>query len=180
MKDGKVRYVAASNYTAPRLAEALAISRRERPRAVCRRPAALQPRPSRGVRRRPARSVRKRERSSCVPYFALASGFLTGKYRPGVTVDSPRARGSRSTLDERGSRASMRSTNRRGASHNGRCGCARLAARRADDCRADRERTNKGASWPIGFPRRNCGSAPGKSHDCRRSCDPRAQTPRRA
>jgi aryl-alcohol dehydrogenase-like predicted oxidoreductase len=26
-----------------------------------------------------------------VPYFALASGFLTGKYRPGTTVDSARA-----------------------------------------------------------------------------------------
>ncbi len=28
-----------------------------------------------------------------LPYFALASGFLTGKYRPGVKVDSVRARG---------------------------------------------------------------------------------------
>jgi aryl-alcohol dehydrogenase-like predicted oxidoreductase len=30
---------------------------------------------------------------SAVPYFALAKGFLTGKYRPGTTVDSPRAAG---------------------------------------------------------------------------------------
>lgn len=28
-----------------------------------------------------------------LPYSSLASGFLTGKYRPGVEVDSPRARG---------------------------------------------------------------------------------------
>ena len=28
-----------------------------------------------------------------VPYFALAKGFLTGKYRDGVTIDSPRAGG---------------------------------------------------------------------------------------
>ncbi len=31
------------------------------------------------------------------PYSVLASGFLTGKYRPGVEVASARARGSRST-----------------------------------------------------------------------------------
>ena len=28
-----------------------------------------------------------------LPYYALARGFLTGKYRPGITVDSPRAKG---------------------------------------------------------------------------------------
>jgi aryl-alcohol dehydrogenase-like predicted oxidoreductase len=37
-----------------------------------------------------------------VPYFGLARGFLTGKYRPGSTVDSPRAEGASSYLDERG------------------------------------------------------------------------------
>jgi aryl-alcohol dehydrogenase-like predicted oxidoreductase len=30
---------------------------------------------------------------SAIPYFALASGFLTGKYQPGVQVDSVRAQG---------------------------------------------------------------------------------------
>jgi aryl-alcohol dehydrogenase-like predicted oxidoreductase len=39
---------------------------------------------------------------SCVPYFGLARGFLTGKYRPGTTVDSPRAEGAARYLDERG------------------------------------------------------------------------------
>jgi aryl-alcohol dehydrogenase-like predicted oxidoreductase len=28
---------------------------------------------------------------SSLPYFGLAMGFLTGKYRPGTSVDSPRA-----------------------------------------------------------------------------------------
>ena len=33
------------------------------------------------------------ERIACMPYYALASGFLTGKYRPGgPEVESPRAR----------------------------------------------------------------------------------------
>ena len=36
------------------------------------------------------------------PYYGLASGFLTGKYRPGVEVDSQRARGAAKMLDARG------------------------------------------------------------------------------
>ena len=40
VREGKVRHVGASNYTAPRLAEALEVSDRERPRAVRRAPAA--------------------------------------------------------------------------------------------------------------------------------------------
>lgn len=44
-----------------------------------------------------------------VPYYALAAGFLTGKYRPGVRVDRVRANGpspggAMSYLDERGIR----------------------------------------------------------------------------
>jgi aryl-alcohol dehydrogenase-like predicted oxidoreductase len=39
---------------------------------------------------------------NCVPYFGLARGFLTGKYRPGATVDSPRAAGASAYLDDRG------------------------------------------------------------------------------
>jgi aryl-alcohol dehydrogenase-like predicted oxidoreductase len=35
-----------------------------------------------------------------LPYSALASGFLTGKYRPGVTVDSARAGGASAYLDD--------------------------------------------------------------------------------
>lgn len=38
-----------------------------------------------------------------LPYYALASGFLTGKYRPGdASVDSPRAEGARAYLDKGG------------------------------------------------------------------------------
>jgi aryl-alcohol dehydrogenase-like predicted oxidoreductase len=35
-----------------------------------------------------------------LPYSALASGFLTGKYRPGITVDSARAGGASRYLDD--------------------------------------------------------------------------------
>jgi aryl-alcohol dehydrogenase-like predicted oxidoreductase len=40
---------------------------------------------------------------SCIPYFALAMGFLTGKYRSGGdAVDSPRAGQAAQDLDGRG------------------------------------------------------------------------------
>jgi aryl-alcohol dehydrogenase-like predicted oxidoreductase len=35
-----------------------------------------------------------------LPYYALASGFLTGKYRPGATVESTRAQGAAAYLDD--------------------------------------------------------------------------------
>jgi aryl-alcohol dehydrogenase (NADP+) len=45
-----------------------------------------------------------REAVGCLPYFGLAKGFLTGKYRPGVKVDSQRAAGAQEYLDARGLR----------------------------------------------------------------------------
>lgn len=50
------------------------------------------------------RPVVEREGLVTLPYFALAKGFLTGKYRPGVEVDSPRASGAAQYLNERGLR----------------------------------------------------------------------------
>jgi Predicted oxidoreductases (related to aryl-alcohol dehydrogenases) len=41
---------------------------------------------------------------ACLPYYGLAKGFLTGKYRPGVDVTSVRAEGARAYLDDRGMR----------------------------------------------------------------------------
>jgi aryl-alcohol dehydrogenase-like predicted oxidoreductase len=38
------------------------------------------------------------------PYYGLARGFLTGKYRPGQTVDSPRAEGAGKYVGEKGDR----------------------------------------------------------------------------
>ena len=103
VRAGKVRFVAASNYKAPRLAEALAVSAREGFVSY----AALQPHHNlvhRDEYEGELRDVCVRAGLSCLPYFALASGFLTGKYRPGATVDSPRAGGAHKYLDARGER----------------------------------------------------------------------------
>jgi aryl-alcohol dehydrogenase-like predicted oxidoreductase len=80
IKQGKVRIIGASNYTAPRLAEALKTSNEHGlPRFEVLQPlynlyaradyeAALEP-------------LCREQQIGVVTYFALASGFLTGKYR---------------------------------------------------------------------------------------------------
>ena len=101
--EGKVRHIAASNFTAPRLAEALAVSRRD----GLARYVALQPHYNlvdRSEYEGELRDLCAREGLACFPYFALAKGFLTGKYRPGAKVDSPRAPAAGAYLDERGLR----------------------------------------------------------------------------
>ncbi|MET8719661.1 aldo/keto reductase [Streptomyces misionensis] len=90
VKAGKVRQIAASNISAERLRESLDFSTRE----GLARYVAVQPHynlVSRDTYEGPLRDLVAREGLSCVPYFALASGFLTGKYRPGRKVDSVRA-----------------------------------------------------------------------------------------
>jgi aryl-alcohol dehydrogenase-like predicted oxidoreductase len=86
---GKVRAIGASNITPERLAAALAFSDREgRARFV-----ALQP-PynlvSRETYEGEPRDIVRSQGLACVPYFGLASGFLTGKYRPGKPIDNVR------------------------------------------------------------------------------------------
>ena len=103
IKAGKVRYIAASNYSAPRLAEALAVS----DRLEIARYVAIQPHYNLAHRQDfegALADLCAREAIACMPYFALARGFLTGKYRPGVTVESARATGARQYLDARGVR----------------------------------------------------------------------------
>jgi aryl-alcohol dehydrogenase-like predicted oxidoreductase len=101
VKEGNVRYIAASNYSAPRLAKALEISSRE----GLARYVAVQPHYNlvhRGDYEGALSDLCRREHVGCVPYFGLAKGFLTGKYRPGVKVDSPRAVAAGAYLNERG------------------------------------------------------------------------------
>ncbi|MGH9034396.1 MAG: aldo/keto reductase [Acidimicrobiia bacterium] len=103
VRAGKVRHIAASNFGASRLAEALAVSDRE----GLARYVALQPHYNlveRGDYEGELAALCAREHLSCVPYFALAKGFLTGKHRPGTRVPSARAEGARAYLDERGVR----------------------------------------------------------------------------
>jgi aryl-alcohol dehydrogenase-like predicted oxidoreductase len=100
---GKVRAIAASNYSGERLTEALETSEREGlPRYV-----ALQPHYNLMERdyESDQQAVCEREEVACFPFYALAKGFLTGKYRPGgEDVDSVRAEGAKAYLDERGER----------------------------------------------------------------------------
>ncbi|PJM97886.1 alcohol dehydrogenase [Streptomyces sp. CB01201] len=86
---GKVRAIAASNISPERLSASLAFSDRE----GLARYVALQPQynlVSRDTYEGARREVVRREGLACVPYFALASGFLTGKYRPGERVENVR------------------------------------------------------------------------------------------
>jgi aryl-alcohol dehydrogenase-like predicted oxidoreductase len=99
VRAGDVVEVAASNYSAERLAQALAVQDRE----GLARYVALQPQYNlleRAYEDELAPLV-AREGLACLPYSALASGFLTGKYLEG-TVDSPRAPGAATYLDDRG------------------------------------------------------------------------------
>ena len=102
VKDGKVRHLGASNFTAARLAEALDIADRE----GFARYAALQPHYNlvdRAIYEGELADTVAAQGIACVPFFGLARGFLTGKYRPSSTDDaSPRAAKARQYLDERG------------------------------------------------------------------------------
>ncbi|WP_327678793.1 aldo/keto reductase [Kitasatospora sp. NBC_00458] len=103
VREGKVRAVAASNIGAERLAEALDFAGRE----GLAKYSAVQPHynlVSRGTFEGPLADVVAEHGLATVPYYALASGFLTGKYRPGGEgVDSARAEGaSRYLADARG------------------------------------------------------------------------------
>ena len=82
---GKVRYFAASNYSAERLQEALDVSDTHGlPRFV-----AMQPHYNllvRDVYEGALADLCAHENISCFPYFSLAAGFLTGKYRTAESV----------------------------------------------------------------------------------------------
>jgi aryl-alcohol dehydrogenase-like predicted oxidoreductase len=104
VRAGKVRAVGASNFSAHRLQSALAISAKEGLASYV----ALQPHYNlleRAEFESTLAPVLAEHGLSCLPYFGLAKGFLTGKYRPGSPeVDSPRAEGALAYLDDRGLR----------------------------------------------------------------------------
>jgi aryl-alcohol dehydrogenase-like predicted oxidoreductase len=87
--EGKVRNIGASNYNAERLTEALAISERDglAKYGVLQQHYNLLEREYEGALREAVTAGGL----TSTPYFGLARGFLTGKYQPGVEVDSPRA-----------------------------------------------------------------------------------------
>jgi aryl-alcohol dehydrogenase-like predicted oxidoreductase len=88
IEEGKVRYIAASRYDADRLSEAAAISRRDHLAAFV-ATQSLYSLVERGFEATHS-AVAARLGIAVIPYYALAAGFLTGKYRPGRAVDSVR------------------------------------------------------------------------------------------
>lgn len=103
VREGKVRYLGASNFTTDRLSQALDSSER----AGLASYSVLQNHYNlvqRGDYEGSLRDVVARHGMVSVPYFSLAKGFLTGKYRDGVTVQSVRAQGASAYLDDRGRR----------------------------------------------------------------------------
>lgn len=104
VRAGKVRAIGASNYSAARLAEALAVSERE----GLARYEVLQPEynlMTRDAFEGPLQDLCVERGIGALPYFGLAAGFLTGKYRSQADFGKS-VRGSRmeAYLDERGLR----------------------------------------------------------------------------
>ena len=101
ISEGKIRYIAASQHTGARLQEALNISREEGLPSYI----ALQDHYNL-MERNPfeseQQSVLAAHGMSALPFYALARGFLSGKYRPGVTVNSVRADGVKDYQTEKG------------------------------------------------------------------------------
>ncbi|HWX47195.1 MAG TPA: aldo/keto reductase [Roseomonas sp.] len=102
IKAGKVRAIGASNYEAPRLKAALkASARHSLPRYE-----SLQPHYNlveRAHYESGLEALCREEGLGVIPYFSLAAGFLTGKYRSFKDLgQSPRGQGVAKYLDERG------------------------------------------------------------------------------
>ena len=98
---GKVRYIAASNFGADRLAQSLKFS------ADNSIPSYVAVQDHYNLMHRSEFESNQapllaQNSITCIPYFGLARGFLTGKYRAGVTVDSLRAGGVTEYQSEKG------------------------------------------------------------------------------
>jgi len=91
IKSGKVRYIAASNFTTERLQESLNISKKLNLASYI----ASQDHYNLMEREYEStlRDTLEKNNLSQIPFYGLARGFLTGKYRPGVSVESVRATG---------------------------------------------------------------------------------------
>jgi aryl-alcohol dehydrogenase-like predicted oxidoreductase len=102
IRAGKVRAIGASNYTAPRLEEAMETSRKNN------LPAYVSLQPHYNLVERPLyedalEAVCQKHKLGVIPYYSLASGFLTGKYRSAADFGkSPRGRGAGKYLEGKG------------------------------------------------------------------------------
>ena len=101
IKEGKVRAIGASNYTADRLAEALAVSKK----TGLARYETLQPQYNLYDREfeQSLQPLCVQEEVGVIGYYSLASGFLTGKYRSEADLQkSMRGQGVKKYLNDRG------------------------------------------------------------------------------
>ena len=103
VRAGKVRYLAASNFTPDRLRLALEVSAREglAPYVATQDHYNLMERAAYEADIQP---LIDEYGLGSLPFYALARGFLTGKYRPGTTIDSPRAGAAKSYAGAKGDR----------------------------------------------------------------------------
>ncbi len=101
IKAGKVRFIGASQHSGARLTEALAVSE-----ANCyAKYSVLQNEYNlmeRSAFEADSAGVLKANGMQALPFFSLARGFLSGKYQPGVEIDSVRAGGVEGYKTERG------------------------------------------------------------------------------
>lgn len=100
VKSGKVRYIGASNYPAWRLTEAIWVAELKN----LTRFDSLQPHynlVNRAEFERELADVCRSYQIGVIPYSPLAGGFLTGKYRQDVDVQSVRAEGVRKYFTDR-------------------------------------------------------------------------------
>jgi aryl-alcohol dehydrogenase-like predicted oxidoreductase len=104
VSEGKVRAIGASNFSAERLTAAMETSKKlGLPGYQC-----LQPEYNLYAREKfesELRPVCEKSKLGVIPYFSLAAGFLTGKYRSEQDLSkSPRGQGIRKYLNDRGMR----------------------------------------------------------------------------
>jgi aryl-alcohol dehydrogenase-like predicted oxidoreductase len=128
--EGLVRAIGVSNFSADRIAEWLRLAKQEGLHA----PVAVQPHYNlveRGIEA-DVLPLAREAGLAVVPYYALASGFLTGKYRDGSTPDSPRASGAAQYLDARGRRV-LAALDAAAAAHDAEVATVALAWLRSQD-----------------------------------------------
>jgi aryl-alcohol dehydrogenase-like predicted oxidoreductase len=104
VKQGKVRVIGCSNFTAERTRESLAVSHKNGwPRYE-----SLQPNYNlyeRATYETTLEPLALQEKMGVIPYYSLAAGFLTGKYRSQNDLSkSPRGQGVKKFLNDRGFR----------------------------------------------------------------------------
>ena len=104
VKQGKVRAIGASNYTAPRVSKALEVSKKDGlPRYESLQP--LYNLYDRADYEATLEPVCRENGIGVIPYYSLASGFLTGKYRSEADLEkSQRGAGVKKYLNARGFR----------------------------------------------------------------------------